>query len=115
MPDRYTHEEFDEVLIDENIIASSEKSHLVHGRMDKGVRKYGRYHRDDDYWHTIEGIKDRLGKLDDLYDYDQRDLTDCLRIAAGHVALDEASGDFDKALRIMRRRRWDRIRYRHSW
>jgi len=103
MPDRYTHEKFDEVLIDDGIIASSEKSHIVHGRMDKSVRRYGPYHRED-YWHSIEGIRERLGTLDDLYDYDQRSLTDCLRMAAGHEALDEADGDFGRALRIMRRR-----------
>ena len=112
MPDRSTHEEFDYTLEEEGIIGSSDKGYIVHPRMDKGVRKFGPSHRDLDEWHSEEAIRDRLSTLNNVYGYDQDTLTDCVRMALGHLALDEADGDFDKALRIMKRRGWHRKFYR---
>jgi hypothetical protein len=111
MPNRHEHRKFDKLLVEKGVIRSDKKAHIVHNKMDS---RCGRNHRELDC-HSVDGVKERLGKLDDLHWYNQRDLTDALRIAAGHVALDQTDGDFDRALRIMRRQGWDRIRYRRCW
>ncbi len=113
MPNRRNHEEFDYILEDKGIITSAEKGYIVHPRMDRGVRWYGRTHRENDYWHSEEGIRERLETLDNMYEYDQETLTNCIRMGLGHTALDKAKGDFNKALRIMKRRGWHRKFYRH--
>lgn len=111
MPNRYKHTRFDDVLKEQGIVWSCNRAHIVHNKMDS---RCGRSHREQ-HCHSVDGVKERLGKLDNVHEYNQRELTDALRIAAGHVTLDRADGDFDVALRMMRRQRWDRIRYRHPW
>jgi len=87
LPVRRVHLKFDEYLWDHGIIPDTENSNTVHDRMDRGLVKYGPDHRYVDFYHSEEGIRDWLrGKAHLFY---QETLTKYLRIALGHLCLDD--------------------------
>jgi hypothetical protein len=97
MPDRDTHLDFDILLVAYGFISKETNTDSVHDRLDRGVSKYGPNHREEDDYHSEQGIRDWLDNLPkSAY---QTTLTDLLRSALGHLVLDEIDEDnreFDK-------------------
>jgi hypothetical protein len=87
MPSRNLHLKFDEYLIDHGIVYDRDYS-SVHDRMDRDLQIYGHWnHRYEDYYHNIDGIRDWIRSWSYL-GY-QETLTDYVRVALGHLVLDE--------------------------
>jgi hypothetical protein len=88
LPSRRTHVKFDEYLKEHGIICSYTYADMVHDRMDRDARKHGHWrHQELDYYHEEEGIRTWLRKWSHLA-Y-QETLTDYLRVALGHLVLDD--------------------------
>ena len=87
MPNRQTHLRFDEYLKERGIIYDDTVATTVHNRLDKGVKKYGPDHRELDFWHSEEGLREWIGGLP--ANMLQTTATDYLRAGLGHIALDE--------------------------
>jgi len=85
LPARRLHLKFDDYLIEHSIVSDRDYS-IVHDRMDRDIQYSGKFHREDHY-HTEEGIRDWLRSWCHLA-Y-QKTLTDYLRVALGHLVLDE--------------------------
>ncbi len=89
MPDRQTHNRFDKYLIEREYLFEEYDYNAVHNRIDKGVKWYGGAHRDEDYYHSEEGLRDWLrGKENQGMKQDK--LTAFLRCGMAHFALDKA-------------------------
>jgi hypothetical protein len=86
-PNRRLHLKFDEYLREKGVITGYTYADKVHDRMDRDLKKYGSFHRDLDFYHCEEGIREWLQKWQHLA-Y-QETLTDYLRVALGHIVLDE--------------------------
>jgi hypothetical protein len=87
MPDKRLHLKFDDYLIDHGIVSDRDYS-IVHDRMDRDIQIYGHWnHRYEDYYHDIDGIRDWIRKWSHL-GY-QETLTYYVRVALGHLVLDE--------------------------
>jgi len=113
MPDRRTHEEFDRYLVDRGVLLPNTKYGEVHKFMDAGVKDFGGEHREVDYYHDVDGLRDWLnGK----YNVIQNLATYWLRAGLGHICLDEKESSlsdeysldevFDSAFRSMAQRGW---------
>lgn len=89
MPSRRVHLKFDEYLREKGIIYGYTYANTVHDRMDRDVSYWGPDHRDIDWYHGEEGIRDWLKTFQHLA-Y-QETLTDYLRVCLGHLCLDEIS------------------------
>ena len=87
MPSRRLHMKFDDYLKDKGVIYLDSYPESVHKRMDRGVEWFGPEHREWDYYHGEEGIRDWLSGFEHLA-Y-RETLTDYLRAALGHVVLDD--------------------------
>ena len=87
MPVRRIHNKFDDYLKEKEIIYFDSYPETVHKRMDQGVKWFGSEHREWDYYHGEEGIRDWLSGFEHLAH--QETLTDYLRAALGHVVLDD--------------------------
>ena len=84
---------FDEYLIDHGVVYDRDFS-VVHNRMDRLVREYGSAHRMLDEYHSEEGIRySWLSKWQHL-GY-QETLTDYLRVALGHLVLDDMASRYE--------------------
>lgn len=82
------HLKFDEYLKEHGIIYGYTYADVVHDRMDRDAQYYGHwFHREEDYYHCEEGIREWLEKWQHLA-Y-QETLTDYLRVALGHIVLDD--------------------------
>jgi len=93
MPTRRVHLRFDEYLIEHGIVNEVDYS-SVHERIDRLVKEYGSAHRLLDEYHKEEGIRYLwLGKWQHLAYQDT--LTDYLRVALGHLALDEMASRYE--------------------
>ncbi|MFP3984464.1 MAG: hypothetical protein ACLFU9_00375 [Candidatus Bathyarchaeia archaeon] len=93
MPTRRVHLKFDEYLREHAIITGYTYAYKVHDRMDRDAKKHGHwFHRETDFYHCEEGIREWLQKWQHLA-Y-QETLTDYLRIALGHLVLDEVAYRF---------------------
>lgn len=93
MPCRETHLKFDQYLIDHGIVYSRDFSN-IHDRKDRDLQIYGHWnHRDADYYHDITGIREWIRSWSHLA-Y-QETLTDYVRIALGHLVLDELWSNYD--------------------
>ena len=93
MPDRRSHLKFDDYLIDHRIVSDRDYS-IIHDRMDRDIQVYGHWnHRYEDYYHDINGIKDWIRKSCHLA-Y-QETLTDYVRVALGHLVLDEMWSEYE--------------------
>ncbi len=65
--------------------------------MDRNLQVYGSMHRYEDYYHDISGIRDWLRSWARLANKDT--LTEYVRIALGHLVLDEMwSKDKDRTI-----------------
>lgn len=88
MPTRRVHLKFDEYLREHGVICEDTKTEAVHSRMDRDLQKHGHWnHRYEDYYHHPDGIRDWIRKWSHL-GY-QETLTDFVRVALGHLVLDE--------------------------
>jgi len=99
MPSLQYHLEFDEKRLEKNgVICDDTDGTVVHRRMDRNAKKYGPDHRDLDYWHSPEGIRDMIdGFVDTIGIYPQT-ATDYVRIAYGHRCLDYIASKTIRAL-----------------
>ena len=87
MPDRRVYLKFDKYLMQHEIIYDRDCS-MVHDRMDRDFQVHGHWnHRYEDYYHNIDGIREWIKKWAHL-GY-QETLTDYVRVALGHIVLDE--------------------------
>jgi hypothetical protein len=88
MPSRRLHLEFDAYLREHNIIYEDTATNSVHDRMDRDLLVYGHWsHRYVDYYHDIDGIREWIRGWSHL-GY-QETLTDYVRVALGHIVLDD--------------------------
>ena len=88
MPTRRVHLKFDEYLREHGVIREDTKADAVHNRMDKDLQVHGHWnHQYEDYYHDINGIRDWIRKWSHLGYQDT--LTDYVRVALGHLVLDE--------------------------
>ena len=93
MPNRRLHLKFDEYLIEHGIVGDRDYN-IVHDRMDRDIQIYGHWnHRYEDYYHDINGIRDWVRKWCNL-GY-QETLTDYVRVALGHLVLDEKWSEYE--------------------
>jgi len=93
LPNIRLHLKFDEYLIDHGIVGERDYS-IVHKRMDRDIQVHGHWnHRYEDYYHDINGIRDWMGKWSHL-GY-QQTLTDYVRVALGHLVLDEMWSEYE--------------------
>lgn len=92
MPTRRTHKKFDAYLKEHGIINDDTSTDIVHVRMDRNIEKMGSEHREMDFYHSEEGVRDWLRGFSHLA-Y-QETLTDYLRAAMGHLALDDIASRF---------------------
>jgi hypothetical protein len=99
MPPRKYHLEFDDVLRDRNIICDDTDGSTVHRRLDYHSKSYGIDHRELDELHQPESIRvfidNIITSLNNIY---QGTATDYLRIAYGHVTLDEIASRYKRKL-----------------
>lgn len=93
LPTRKVHLKFDGYLKEHGIITGYTYADKVHDRMDRDLKKYGSLHRDLDFYHCEEGIREWLQKWQHLA-Y-QETLTDYLRVALGHLVLDEMNSRYE--------------------
>jgi hypothetical protein len=93
MPERRIHLKFDKYLVEHEIVADRDYS-TVHDRMDRDLQIYGHWnHQYIDFYHNIDGIRFWLrGWAHLAY---QQTLTDYVRVALGHLVLDEKWHDYD--------------------
>ena len=92
MPSRRVHLKFDEYLKEHGIIHGYTYANTVHDRMDKGIVVWGADHREIDFHHSENGIREwLLGFSHFAY---QETLTDYLRVAMGHLVLDDMASRF---------------------
>jgi len=87
MPTRRVHLKFDQYLWEHGVILDDTYGDSVHKRLDKGLSKYGPDHQFMDYYHTEEGIRYWLDNMPETMSQDRK--TDYMRIALGHMVLDE--------------------------
>jgi hypothetical protein len=92
LPTRRTHLKFDKYLAEHGIVAYRDYS-VVHDRMDRLIRKYGSAHRMLDEYHREEGIRYLWLKKWQHLAY-QDTLTDYLRVALGHLVLDDIASRY---------------------
>ena len=89
MPSRKIHLRFDEVLREKGIISEDTDGNSVHNRMDKQVNNYGANHRVEDPFHSAEGIRESIDNMVNSFGtIRQKTATDYVRIAYGHLCLD---------------------------
>ncbi len=89
MPSRQIHLKFDEVLEKNGVISEDTDGNSVHNRMDKQFKNYGTNHREEDYFHSVEGIRDFIDNMvNSLGTISQDTATDYVRIAYGHLCMD---------------------------
>lgn len=92
MPSKKYHIRFDHYLKDRGVICEETDGATVHERLDKHARRYGADHRWLDPWHSPDGIRDFLDNLmNSLGTINQDTCTDYVRIAYGHICLDETA------------------------
>ncbi len=78
---------FDEYLKEHGVIADRDCS-AVHERMDRDLQVYGHWnHQYADYYHYENGIRNWIRGWSHLAN--QETATDYLRVALGHLVLDE--------------------------
>ena len=88
MPTRRVHLKFDEYLREHGVIREDTKTDAIHNRMDKDLQVHGHWnHQYEDYYHDINGIREWIRKWSHLGYQDT--LTDYVRVALGHLVLDE--------------------------
>ena len=94
MPSRRVHLKFDEYLKEHGVIHGYTYANTVHDRMDRGIVVWGPDHREIDFYHSEKGIREWLRRFSHLA-Y-QETLTDYLRVALGHLVLDNMASRFPR-------------------
>ena len=84
---------FDEYLKEHRIIHGYIYADKVHDKMDRDLIVWGPEHREIDFYHSEEGIREWLRGFSHLT-Y-QETLTDYLRAALGHLALDDMASRYE--------------------
>ena len=92
MPTRRVHLKFDEYLKEHEIIHDDTFADKVHERMDRDIGVWGPEHREIDFYHSEKGVRDWLRGFSH-FAY-QETLTDYLRVAMGHLVLDDIASRF---------------------
>jgi len=88
LPTRRVHLKFDEYLREHGIICINTMTDTVHDRMDRDPQVHGHWnHRYEDFYHDLGGIRTWIRKWSRL-GY-QETLTDYVRVALGHLVMDE--------------------------
>ena len=99
MPSLMYHLEFDEKRLKKNeVIYDDTNGTAVHRRMDKNAKKYGSDHRELDYWHSPEGIRDMIDNFVDTIGIYPETATDYVKIAYGHRCLDSVASKTKRRL-----------------
>lgn len=88
MPSRQTHIKFDNYLIERGVLIDSSYSR-IHTFIDKGTGTFGGQHRDEDFYHSEEGIRQYLNGKVGIYG--QELTSSWLRSGLGHFCLDETA------------------------
>jgi len=89
MPPRKYHLEFDDRLRGNDIICEDTDGNTVHARLDRNSKHLGDMHREIDYWHSPEGIRDMIDNIvNSIGNIYPGTATDYVRIAYGHLCLD---------------------------
>jgi hypothetical protein len=116
MPSREKHLGFDEFLRRKGVICDDTDGNSVHARMDRGARKYGADHREQDYFHSDAGIRDTIDNLlNSIGTIQQTTATDYIRIAYGHVSLDYMVSKLKEHLKCHYRDfDWEAV-YQRTW
>ena len=90
MPPRKYHLEFDERLRKNNVICDDSLGDAVHARLDRNSKHLGDMHRELDYFHSDEGIRVFIDNIvKSIGNINQSTATDYVRIAYGHLCLDQ--------------------------
>lgn len=92
MPNRRVHLKFDLYLKEHGVIHKDVETAVVHDRMDRDVKKFGSDHRWFSLYHREEGVREWLRKWAHLAYQDT--LTDYLRVALGHLVLDDIASRY---------------------
>jgi len=92
LPVRRVHLRFDDYLKEHGIIREATDGDTVHDRLDRGLTVHGPDHRYSDYYHSEKGIRSWLRGMVAIAHHDT--LTDYIRIANGHIVLDEMEARF---------------------
>lgn len=88
MPSRQIHIKFDKYLIERDVLIDSSYS-KIHTFIDKGTGTFGGQHREQDFYHSEEGIRQYLnGKIGI---FGQELTTSWLRAGFGHLCLDKTA------------------------
>jgi len=92
MPSIEKHLDFDEKRLKKNgVIYEDTNGRTVHKRMDRSAKKYGPDHRELDYWHSPEGIRDMIDNIVASVGIRPETATDYVKIAYGHLCLDRTA------------------------
>jgi len=120
MPQSRTHTQFDEYLAEKGVLLTDGKYKSVHKFMDEGVWSFGSEHRELDFYHGEDGLRQWLNGKWNVIGQDRA--TDWLRAGFGHLCLDDAERRlgkkvsniklFDSAYRSMCQRSWKRKYFR---
>jgi hypothetical protein len=89
MPIRVIHNGFDGYLVEKGYPPDGYDYDIVHARIDRGVQWYGGAHRELDFYHSEDGLRDWLTGMQNR-GAAQDKLTAYLRCGLAHFALDEA-------------------------
>jgi hypothetical protein len=116
MPPRKYHLKFDERLRKNDVICEDTDGNSVHARLDKNSRHMGDMHRELDYFHSAEGIRDFIDNIvfsiGTIY---PETATDYVRIAYGHLCLDYMASKVKRQLDCSYSDLdWRRV-YRRTW
>ena len=104
MPSKKLHLQFDEYLRDRGVLCEETNTESVHGRMDRDVQVYGHWnHQYEDYYHDIKGVRSWIKKWSHLGSQDTK--TDFVRVALGHLVLDDiwSRNDWEDEHDLMKR------------
>lgn len=122
LPTRRVHLKFDEYLRAHNVICEKTVANTVHNRMDRDLQVFWHWnHRYEDFYHDPDGIRTWIRKWSHL-GY-QETLTDYVRVALGHLVLDEMWSKYEyeseyelikSAYRSYIQRRFDRCLFRET-
>ena len=99
MPSLKKHLEFDEKKLKRYNVIYDTDGTKVHQRLDKGAKKYGPTHREDDYWHSDIGIRDTIdNNIASICNIYPETATDYIRIAYGHICLDTIASKYKREI-----------------
>lgn len=88
MPSKKIHSKFDNYLIGRGVLIDSSYS-KIHTFIDKGTQTFGGKHRDTDFYHSEEGIRQYLNGKVGIYG--QELTSSWLRAGLGHLCLDKSA------------------------